>query len=110
LSWIPSCLDKTETSDHLTNSACTTQCTVQHGALYNTAPCTTQCIFWGGMSVFGVDEQSVHFPVRVGCSVTVDLVYMGLKCSVLYMWVELSLGQGVHGWLIITPKLSTFVL
>jgi hypothetical protein len=26
-----------------------------------------------------VDEQSVHFHVRLGCSVTVDVVYMGRK-------------------------------
>jgi hypothetical protein len=31
------------------------------------------------MSGFGVDEQSVHFHVRVGCSVTMDIVYMGRK-------------------------------
>jgi hypothetical protein len=29
------------------------------------------------MSGFGVGEQSVHFHVRMGCSVTVDVVYMG---------------------------------
>jgi hypothetical protein len=31
------------------------------------------------MSGFGVDEQSVHFHVRLGRSVTVDVVYMGRK-------------------------------
>jgi hypothetical protein len=35
--------------------------------------------FVDDMSGFGVDEQSVHFPVRLGYSVTVDVVYMGCK-------------------------------
>jgi hypothetical protein len=35
--------------------------------------------FVNDMSAFGVDEQSVHFHVRLGCSVTVDVVYMGRK-------------------------------
>ncbi len=35
--------------------------------------------FVDNMSGFGVDEQSVHFHVRLGCSATVDVVYMGRK-------------------------------
>ncbi len=35
--------------------------------------------FVDDMSGFGEDEQSVHFYVRLGCSVTVDVVYMGRK-------------------------------
>jgi hypothetical protein len=31
------------------------------------------------MSGFGGDEQSVHFHVRLGFSVTMDIVYMGRK-------------------------------
>jgi hypothetical protein len=37
------------------------------------------------MSGFRVDEQSVHFHVRLGFSVTMDIVYMGRKYSGLYM-------------------------
>jgi hypothetical protein len=35
--------------------------------------------FVDDMSSFAVDEQSVHLHVRLGCSVTVDFVYMGRK-------------------------------
>ncbi len=35
--------------------------------------------FCGRYERFGVDEQSVHFHVRLGCSVTVEVMYMGRK-------------------------------
>ncbi len=35
--------------------------------------------FVDDMSGFGVDEEPVHFHVCLGCSVTVDVVYMGRK-------------------------------
>ncbi len=38
---------------------------------------SSSIFFVDDMSDFGVDEQSVHFHVRLGCSVTVDVMYMG---------------------------------
>ncbi len=41
--------------------------------------CTDHPFFVDDMSGFGVNEQSVHFHVCLGCSVNVDVVYMGRK-------------------------------
>ncbi len=54
--------------------------------------------FVDDMSGFGVDEQSVHFHVRLGCSVTVDVMYMGREIQ----WT-IHAGRSVHGLFIIVP-------
>ncbi len=46
--------------------------------------------FVDNMSGFGVDKQSVHFHVRLWCSVTVNVVYMGRKIQ----WT-IHVGQSV---------------
>ncbi len=60
---------------------------------------TVRPCFVDNMSGFGVDEQSVHFHVRLGYSDTMDVVYMGREIQ-WTIHVERSVTRTRRTWTI----------